>query len=236
MEFTPPEGMPLLYSYTRNDDPEDTGEIASGESITLSHGQSITISGLPEGTAYTVTELDYTDEGYITTAEGASGVITVEDGTGQIPLFLAAFTNTRSVGSLTIRKTVGGAAGERQRNFTFIIDLESAGSFAYRGSKEGTIESGGEITLKDGEYIIIEGILLGTAYRVTEKEANRDGYSTHAVGARGTITEQGETASFVNTKRDLPGTGADDLALWGLLLGLTLALIGLRRQKAGKDH
>lgn len=237
VELTPPAGMAEAYRYIRDGDPEDGGEIRSGDRVTLSHGRSITITELPEGTGYTVTEADYTAEGYRTSSREKGGIIAADD-SDQILEFLAEFTNTRHVGSLTIKKTVGGAAGDKERDFTFSVDLEAAGQFAYRGSKEGTIESGGEITLKDGEYVIIEGLLVGTAYEVTEKEANRDGYSTQAAGTRGRITGQGETASFVNTKRELPGTAADDLALWGLLLlGLTLALIGKRRAgKTGKEH
>lgn len=64
-------GAPLSGSYgysgTKN------GLVADGSIITLRHGDTITIEGLPEGTAYTVTEL--TVQGYTVGEYNTSGVI-----------------------------------------------------------------------------------------------------------------------------------------------------------------
>lgn len=49
------------------------GTIQSGESITMKHGQSITISGIPAGTHYTVTEAEVDD--YNISADGDTGII-----------------------------------------------------------------------------------------------------------------------------------------------------------------
>ena len=38
--------------------------------------------------------------------------------------------------------------------------------------------SGGKIKLKHGQIVTIKGLPIGTAYTVTEDEANSDGYST----------------------------------------------------------
>jgi uncharacterized surface anchored protein len=78
------------------------GTIASGDTISLAHGQSITIVGLPKGATYTVTEADYSGDGYTPTSTGAAGSI-VADATQT-----ASFTNTKTVGNLTISKTVAG--------------------------------------------------------------------------------------------------------------------------------
>ena len=52
-----------------------TGTVRSGGTITLRHGESVTISGLPAGTTYTVTEVEANRDGYTTTASGNQGVI-----------------------------------------------------------------------------------------------------------------------------------------------------------------
>lgn len=51
------------------------GWLKSGDSFSLKDGQSITISGLPAGTSYTVTEADYRAEGYAVSAAGNVGTI-----------------------------------------------------------------------------------------------------------------------------------------------------------------
>lgn len=65
-----------------------TGTIRSGDSITLRHGQSITILELPVGVNYTVTEVEANLDGYTTTSTGAKGKTI--DGT-----VTASFTNSK---------------------------------------------------------------------------------------------------------------------------------------------
>lgn len=67
------------------------GDIKSGEQISLAHKQSITIIGLPGGTAYRVTEEDYSSEGYTVTQTGDSGTIAVDS------TETAAFKNVKNV-------------------------------------------------------------------------------------------------------------------------------------------
>lgn len=81
------------YSYTGKGVAD--GTIQSGDKISLADGESITITGLPDGTKYQVTEADYSSERYTTTKTGDAGTIrTLETAT-------AAFVNnrTRSGGS-----------------------------------------------------------------------------------------------------------------------------------------
>ncbi len=223
-----------VYSYTGSGVPG--GSIQSGGVISLAHGQSITISGLPEGTRYRVREADYSGDGYRVAETGATGEI--ETGVTSA----AAFTNTKNrtpgpereprdpVDSLTIRKTVMGGAGDRQRQFTFVVTLGAGGRYSYSGSKSGTVASGEKITLGHGEYIEIRGLPVGTTYEVTEEEANRDGYRTAAAGAQGTISRGGQTAEFTNTREGVnPNTGDDwsgSGAVWGVV-GFSATLAGL---------
>ena len=58
--------------------------------FTLKGGESKTATSLPAGTSYTVTEADYSADGYVTTKTGDTGTIT--DG----KTATAAFTNTKN--------------------------------------------------------------------------------------------------------------------------------------------
>ncbi len=84
----------VTFSNTRGSfEVSGTGEagktIKSGDTFTLAHGESITITGIPEGTTYKVQEVDYSDEGYTTTATGHSGEISDNK------ISSAKFTNDR---------------------------------------------------------------------------------------------------------------------------------------------
>ena len=191
--------------------------------ITLKHDQSITITDLPAGTIYTVTETEAGEDGYTTTVPtDAAG--TIEKAVTKT----AAFVNHKNgttppppddddeYGKLTISKTVTGNAGDKNQDFTFTVTLTtSSGSqlgtrFSYTGSKNGTIKSGESITLSHGESIIINGIPSGTRYTVTETAA--EGYTTTATGNTGTIPANGiREAAFVNawTSPDEPDNPPD---------------------------
>ncbi len=221
------DGAAGIYAYSGYGVPD--GTIQNGDTVSLAHGQSIIITGLPVGTTYTVSEADYSGDGYLMTSTGAIGSIVAN------AMQTAAFTNTRNaepVGNLTIKKTVTGDLGDQEQTFTFIVDLGISGVYPYSGSKTGVIQNGQKITLKHGEYVIIEGLPVGTTYRITEKEANQSGYVTSSTGATGAITEQGQTAAFVNSRSSVPKTGDDKIGTIGKIglmvsVSLLLALIGL---------
>lgn len=204
------------------------GTISSGGTVSMAHGQSIIVVGLPEGTAYEVSEADYSADGYTMDSTGASGSI-AEDENSE-----AVFVNTRNVqqteqtGELTIQKTVAGDLGDRDQAFTFTVLLDADGVYPYSGSKTGTISSGQTITLKHGEFVVIAGIPEGASYQVSEAEAGQNGYTTTASGASGVIGPKGSTAAFVNTKNSVPQTGGDSsLGIWGigLMAGVSALLI-----------
>ena len=174
-----------------------SGTVKSGDNITLSHGQSVTIHDLPVGTQYTVTELEANKDGYTMSATGDVGTI-VEAGN------TALFTNYKYVpdptGSLTISKTVTGNAGDTNKDFTFKVSFSDGGTYSYTGSKIGNINSGDTITLRHNQSITIKDIPVGMSYTVTELEANKNGYTTTAVNASGTIAVGVKTVSIINHK------------------------------------
>ena len=179
--------------------------------FTLKHNERKT-TGLPAGITYNVAETEANQDGYTTTSVGESGTIMAEGTT-------AAFTNTKNVtpqepdtGSLTVSKVVAGTDSETSRDFNFTLRLTDADGNAVNGTiGEMEFTDGAAIfTLKHGESKTITGIPIDTKYDVVEAEANADGYVTTSVGTAGTITAEGVTAAFTNTRNAAPpepGTG-----------------------------
>lgn len=191
------------------------GTIASGDTISLADGQSITIEGLARGTTYAVSEASYAADGYVTSKTGDTGAII---GGGEQT---SAFVNAKNVwyppsqGSLTINKTVTGTEGDLGKKFSFKVVLDgTSGTYSYSGSGgAGTIQSGGTVTLAHGQSITIAGLPAGTSYTVSEEDYAADGYATTSTGATGTIQAGAtQSADFVNNKdaKEPEQPGKDD--------------------------
>lgn len=181
----------------------------------LKHNQSITFDGLPVGVKYTVTEAEANKGSYKTSSTGDTG--TVPAGSAAV----AAFTNTRAVGNLSVTKTVTGAAGDTNKYFNFTVKLsDTSVNGLYGDAGTGmTFNSGtANFTLKHGETKTAKDIPAGVTYTVTETEANQGGYKTTSGNTSGTIKD-GETASatFTNNRpggnlsvtKSVTGTGGD---------------------------
>lgn len=190
--------------------------------FTLTDGGSKTAADIPNGVGYTVTEADYTNDGYVTTKRGDEGTIVGDDEV------TAAFTNTRNTepgsmyGDLTVSKNVTSDLGDKTEYFTFKGKLDVDRMFRYTGSKTGTITRGGTIRLKHGESITITDIPAGTSYKAAE--SGNSGYIVSASGDTGIISE-GKTsvAKFTNTKSSVPKTGDNSNApLWISLMGISV--------------
>lgn len=216
-------GAPDTYSYTGNGVPN--GTIQSGGTVSLASGQSVTVIGLPKGASYTVTETDYSADGYSTvstvtaaktvgansTAAGAAAAGTIVADDTQI----AAFTNTKNVyapaaGNLTISKTVAGAGADTAKAFLFTVTFTGApGAYPYTGNgvPDGTVQSGGTVSLANGQSVTITGLPAGAGYRVSEDAASAQGYAVKSVGSSGSIAAgESRTAAFTNTKISNPGS------------------------------
>lgn len=166
--------------------------------FSLKHGESHTFPDLPVGTAYTVTETEYTDEGYIDTVRQYTGTIT-----GQEALLLP-FVNVyddnpdepdKSHGSLEIAKEVVGENPDPDKEFTFEVTFSDGGTYFCRidGGELKQIPSGGTITLKQGQTAVFEDIPHSVAYTVRETDAG--GYLSAIETADGVIAG-GETAAL----------------------------------------
>ena len=205
------------------DQPTDgmlTFDSAGKATISLKHGQKITIEGIPANVIYTVTE-DKAD-GYETTPDGGTTSGKIEAN----KTAMAAFTNTRDVfQSLTVKKTVGGADGDKEKLWRFTIELKKAGAplngtFHCKGGsfdgvsppEDGTlvfVDGKASIYLKHGQTIAIENLPVNVDYIVTEDEAGEKGYETEPQSGiiTGTVqADAGSTAAFLNA-RTIPRGG-----------------------------
>lgn len=195
------------YNLIATDKNVISGKITDGDTVELAHDEKILITGLPKDAGYTVTEADYSSEGYSTASTNDAGTIAADTTQSVV------FTNTKDKpGSLVISKTVNGNAGDRNKEFDFTITFDATGTFNYTGAggaTDGTISSGDTISLAHGQSISISGLPKGTTYTVIEADYATDGYATTSTGDKGAIvTDDVQTAAFTNTRNVfVPGPG-----------------------------
>ncbi len=155
----------------------------------LRDGETVSVTGLPAGTTYRISEDDAGVDGYYSSSTGASGSVP-DSG-----MNAAVFTNRRDqpvtgVGSLLIRKRVTGSGDTgREWNFTVTLTESLDGRFGDLTFRDGVAT----VTIKHGQTARATGLPEGVGYDVTEDEANTDRYETTATGASGTIVS-GRTA------------------------------------------
>lgn len=195
---TPPQGveLPALSSVSGVTVTDNVASVALN--ITSGNTASVTLPDLPAGD-YTVQETgatNYNTTVAVGTAEAAAGTsASVNVPAGEESK--VTFTNTRKLGDLKIAKTVVGEYAPAE-DFTISVTLTGAGNatYAYKvfdaantevsnGSIGGTLNT---ITLKDGQYALVEGIPQGATYKV--EETNVDSiFSVSYTGQEGTISE-----------------------------------------------
>lgn len=166
--------------------------------FTLKGGETGTIKALPNGMKYTVTETDYTTDGYVTTVTGDTSGTIEGNATKSV-----TFTNTKNTnGSLTISKTLEGNTKETSRDFDITITL-SDGKFngtLGTGTNAVTFTNGvANITLRGGQNKVITGLPNGIGYTVTETPPA--GYKAAIItNATGNISSQQPiTVNVTNT-------------------------------------
>lgn len=186
-------------------------------SFSLKHNENITIIGLPKDLGYTITENDYSADGYETYVNDSleksrvhTGAISV-DTTHQV-----SFKNIKDTfGDLLIEKIVAGNAGDLEKQFTFVLKFEnpSTGSYTYEGlggKSNGTLNLDSEgkatISLKHGESIRIKDLPKGLSYTIEEQIDAEDIYDVSVDGVDtnktlGNIEDSSEkTVTFTNSK------------------------------------
>jgi len=154
--------------------------------VTLKGGDTVSALGLPNGVGYTITETDYSDEGYVTTSTNSKGtVVGVAEEAGDVtetmidPNDDSTFTNTRNgEGTLSVTKIVEGNQVDANAEFEISVKVEAAdladGVYGDMTFKDGVAT----FKLKNGQTATATGLPNGLEYSIEETSANKDGYTT----------------------------------------------------------
>ena len=177
--------------------------------FTLKDGESVYISGIRIDDENVKVEEVGVDTHYTTMHSVNNG--TAETGT-TATIFTATlsanqssgttveFTNTYSVPdleSMTIKKVVTGAFGERTKDFTFSVTMTHAKPALIddvTASGAATKDNLGNFTMNHGGSVTLENIPIGTTITVTEKDAND--YKTSATGHSKSISSGERTFTY----------------------------------------
>lgn len=182
--------------------------------ISLKHGESAYITGLPEGAKFNVKETAYED--------WTSSLLENTKGNGTIQknqVSKITVQNTyEAKRQLTVEKTVKGSMGSKTKQFHFQLKLKVPTGKVLPDTLEYTKgEENGAIELKDGVYdftlahaekIVIKGIPSQSRYTVTEVDGESNGYNVTKTNDTGKIKAD-TTVSFENTKNGSVPTLAD---------------------------
>ena len=141
----------------------DGGEpqlLASGSALSLQHGQTAMFENLPVGVQYTVTEADYTADGYTALVRDYAGQITGSDSLS-LP-FVNVYEPAAESGTLSVVKDVTGEMADPDKVFAFEVTFTGAGAPA----------SPQRFTLKAGEQKVFDNIPHGVTYTVRETDSD----------------------------------------------------------------
>ena len=172
-------------------------------SFTLKHGESKTFPDLPFGTQYTVTEADYTADGYVENIKTYTGTITGAE-TLLLP-FVNTYQPQGALGSLRISKEVVGENPDPDKLFTFEVAFSDGKGYPYSiNGGEPVATTGPVITLqlKGGQTARFDGIPEGVTYTV--KETDPAGYWQDLSEAGGTIIGDSAYVVFRNRVPEQP--------------------------------
>ena len=228
------------YAYTVTDGDQKTaeGKIANAGTISLKHGQKATITGLPAGAQYKVTEKAVT--GYTTSVNGqvgnaASGTIAAEETAA------ADFTNTYSVAgsligsdALTVTKELVGREWLDTDRFAYALtpaDEATAtavnGGFITLPANAGSLEITNASAEHQAAFGDIQFTIAGTfKFHVTEQPSGIAGITDDENMERTVVVKvtdkkdgtlealvvKGESEDLTFTNTYGAGTGEDDIA------------------------
>lgn len=179
----------LNYTLTEKDEATNTiVEVKSGVctptggkyEVLLSHEQALTLTGLPAGTKYTVSEADYPEYDL---------VFIDDNGTGTIPSKGVATVTARNryrTGLLRLTKNVTGPDADCNRLFDFHLKFQDVngnpltGIYKYMGTSNDAdivapddgavtlVDGSADVRLKAGQQLTFFGLPNGMKYTITE--------------------------------------------------------------------
>ncbi|WP_461815722.1 DUF7601 domain-containing protein [Faecalimonas sp.] len=198
--------------------------------VKVSQNKPVTITDIPAGITYTVTEnllpenSDYT----LTSSNNLTG--TIRENNVAEAEFLNTTKPIQLYGKLKISKVVKGVpSGQKIDKFTFTVKLDNPKADVSKVT--GATFKNGEATVSvaAGGSIIITGLPAGVGYTVTERTL--DGYAVTSTGSTGYIVaNQQKDVNFVNTylntgeltvQKVIEGSGASDADVFKFKLTLS---------------
>lgn len=221
-----PAGNPLGGSYTFTSNKSLGGQVESGSGISIKHGETITVTGVPIGTKVAIEEEK--TKGYTVSEDSVlKGDITKEQ-----PLNLNLINEYSALGEFSLQgnKLLEGA-NLNDSQFTFVLTHNG------RRIAEAKNDADGNIIFNHIPLSIenVDKVLTYTMYELSGSDENIE-YDENSYSVKVKVTDNGEgvlTATplknermpqFVNTfSYELPKTGKAKLSLH---LGLGLGLIG----------
>lgn len=208
---------------------------------------------------YTFTETDGGTAGVTYRSDAITLVVTVIEQNGKVRVAAVhtegegvttksgAFNNEYSAGSLSVKKTVTGIMGDKDKEFTVKVTFTAPtgdtvrGDITYNdGTKNETIAAGEgwtgskevEITLKHDETVTFTNIPYGVTYKVvennytTEDAGGYDAAKYEFADANKTIDSVSENVTITNNKGGVVDTGINMDSMPYILL-LAVVFMGL---------
>lgn len=234
-----PENYEIKITLSHYDGISSSSQIGSSEpqSVTLTFtggeatyhiqaGETLTLSDLPVGTQWTVTETAQLDSTYWRTAYKVNGqdTTTVSDGISAANETDAVIiTNTYDpnggeivpgdTGALSISKEIGEGI-DPDTTFDFLIEVNGA-SGSYDATQNGTastvtFENGSAaVKLKGGDTLVIKGLPAGASYTVTEQNADKYNVTYDPAAPDKIVKDETVTCHVTNElKNSKPDTGS----------------------------
>ncbi len=194
------------YKYVLTDGSGEEGQteqgIGTGEAVTfdvsLTHNQTAVITGIPVGTPYTVTEADYSHEGYYSDLTdnkemGFVGIDIDEDGN------LVDVINTYATQNLTVSKVVAGIETSDQFDFNVSYGSMTEPSFSLGHDESKVLEAvpvGATYTVKETP---VDGYKTTVSMKVGDEESDEFTYNAATGECTFTLTEADTEIIFTNT-------------------------------------
>lgn len=156
------------------------------------------------------------------------GAYNFGDGSDNAVKVKAEFTNKVKVGSVAFKKNIEGTNPDTSKYFTFKIEMRNI--FGGTSDSEWKVYEGldftvsgidgvkklggdGTVQLKHGETLTIDGVPVGTEYRITEIESTSGTYSVSSVVCDSTVANKSNMVSETNGfNAKLPTLGAGKTA------------------------
>ena len=234
-----PENYEIKITLSHYDGISSSSQIGSSEpqSVTLTFtggeatyyiqaGETLTLSDLPVGTQWTVTETAQLDSTYWRTAykvngqdaTTVSGDISAANETDAVIITNTYDPNGGEIvpggtGALSISKKIGeGIAATTEFDFTVVVSGASGNYSATLNSADTTVtfENGSAaVKLKGGDTLVIKGLPAGASYTVTEQNADKYNVTYDPAAPDKIVKDETVTCHVTNElKNSKPDTGS----------------------------